>query len=115
VKQPVVVDQQEIRYRAIPTVVQTAPIVKTINPIVQAAPAITYSSLPAVHTISGSQIIGAQGLTYSSGLIGAPGLTYSSGLIGAPGLTYSSGFIGAPGLTYSSGLIGAPGVTLLKK
>ncbi|OXA41748.1 cuticle protein 16.5 [Folsomia candida] len=48
VKQQVIVDQPEIRYRSVPTVVQTAPIVKTVQPIVHAAPALTYAAAPAL-------------------------------------------------------------------
>lgn len=56
VKQPVVVDQPEIRYRAVPTVVQTAPIVKTVTPVVQ--PAITYAApAPVVKTVAAAPAV----------------------------------------------------------
>ncbi|ODM92783.1 hypothetical protein Ocin01_13906 [Orchesella cincta] len=55
VKQQVVVDHPEIRYRAVPTVVQTQPIVQTV----QVAPAVrtVQVSAPAVQTVQTVRII----------------------------------------------------------
>jgi len=107
VKQQVVVDQPEIRVRHVPTVVQTAPIVKTIQPVIQAAPAVTYAAAPAVQTWA------APALTYAPAIQNwaAPAIQNWA----APALTYSAGIPTAinSGLVLNNGLIGQN--ILLKK
>jgi len=93
VKQSVVVDQPEIRYRAVPTVVHTAPVVKTVAPgyTFSAAPAIVKTVAPApavVNTLTPAYTYAASAPYYGYGYAAAPAYSYYNNIPAATYLTY---------------------------